>query len=244
MRSRGIEHGPMFAGLSGLTRSADGSAARAHVSSPGPAPGSLAIHPVLLDLCAQLLVATVLDAPGHGLVLPVGIAGVAVTGDLSLAAVAEARLDSSDADGFAGDVVLRDGAGTAVLASAGCAVCGSGCPPRRPPGRKPGSLEPRWVPAPPVSGPVVGRVLLVGEGGGCGAAGGGRAALPLRRRRGGRAARRTAGAPRRPHRRLAALNPAWSRWSAAAVRVGEPTSRWSAPGGSSPSGDQRPRRPA
>ncbi|MDG4826234.1 type I polyketide synthase [Asanoa sp. WMMD1127] len=166
MRSRGILHGPAFAGLSGLARSADGTQAQARVTPPGPPPGALAAHPVLLDLCAQALVATVLDAPGQGLVLPVGIARVAVTGDLSLAAFVEARLVASDAAEFAGDVVLRDGGGAPLMT-----VSGLRCVRQRVPGAEalPGSwlLEPRWVPAPPVStARAVGRVLLVGEGGG------------------------------------------------------------------------------
>ncbi|SNS58920.1 polyketide synthase 2/polyketide synthase 5 [Asanoa hainanensis] len=166
MRSRGIEHGPAFAGLSGLTRSVDGSAARAVLSPPLAGAGELAIHPVLLDLCAQLLVATVLDAPGDGLVLPVGIARVTVTGDPSRAAYAEAQLVAADDDGFAGDVVLRDGAGAAVLTVDGLRCVRQRVP--APPAARSESwlLEPRWVPAPPVADAVVGRVLLVGEGGG------------------------------------------------------------------------------
>ncbi|GIF63129.1 phthioceranic/hydroxyphthioceranic acid synthase [Asanoa ishikariensis] len=166
MRSRGIEHGPAFAGLSGLTRSADGSAARAVIVPPLAAVGALAIHPVLLDLCAQLLVATVLDVPGQGLVLPVGIARVAVTGDLSQAAFAEARLDSSDDEGFAGDVVLRDGAGAAVLTVAGLRCVRQRVPASAADRPESWLIESHWVPAPPVSGAVVGRVLLLGEGGG------------------------------------------------------------------------------
>ncbi|GIF47060.1 polyketide synthase 2/polyketide synthase 5 [Asanoa ferruginea] len=163
MRARGIHHGPTFAGLSELARSADGKAARALVASPGAAPDALAIHPVLLDMCAQLLVATVLDEPGRGLVLPVGIARVAVTGDLSLAAHAEARLVSSDAEGFSGDVVLRDDAGAALLT-----VGGLRCVRQRVPEASAGEwlLEPRWAAAPALTGRAVGRVLLVGEGGG------------------------------------------------------------------------------
>ncbi|MEV0720630.1 acyltransferase domain-containing protein, partial [Asanoa sp. NPDC050611] len=166
MRARGIAHGPAFAGLSGLTRSTAGTAARARITPPLATAGALAAHPVLLDMCAQLLVATVLDAPGHGLVLPVGIARVAVTGDLSLAAFAEARLVGADADGFSGDVVLRDGAGAPVLT-----VRGLRCVRQRVPAaeaERPGSwlLEPRWVPAPLLATTTVSRVLLVGEGGG------------------------------------------------------------------------------
>ncbi|GIF78216.1 type I polyketide synthase [Asanoa siamensis] len=165
MRARGIAHGPAFAGLSGLTHSADGTAARARVTPPGVAAGGLAAHPVLLDMCAQLLVATALDdAAGHGLVLPVGIARVAVTGDLSLAAFAEARLVASDAAGFVGDVVLRDGAGAPLLT-----VRGLRCVRQRvPSSASPASwlLEPRWVAAPLPAAAGTGRVLLVGEGGG------------------------------------------------------------------------------
>ncbi|HEV7709735.1 MAG TPA: type I polyketide synthase [Asanoa sp.] len=165
MRARGIHHGPAFAGLTELTRSADGAAATARVATPGAAPDALAIHPVLLDMCAQLLVATVLDAPGRGLVLPVGIARVAVTGDLSRAAYAEARLVSSGADGFSGDVVLLDGDGAAVLT-----VAGLRCVRQRVPASAASAgewlLEPRWEAAPALTGRAVGRVLLVGEGGG------------------------------------------------------------------------------
>ena len=163
MRARGIHHGPAFAGLTELTRSDDGAAARARVAAPGPAPDTLAIHPVLLDMCAQLLIATVLDGPGRGLVLPVGIARVAVTGDLSLAAYAEALLVSSGADGFSGDVVLRDRAGAAVLT-----VAGLRCVRQRVPAAAPTEwlLEPRWEAAPALAGRAVGRVLLVGEGSG------------------------------------------------------------------------------
>ena len=159
MRERGIHHGPAFAGLADLRRSADGRAARARVTDPGPAPGGLAIHPVLLDLCAQVLVATV--PAGGGLVLPVAVARVAVPGDPSRVAAAEARLTATDGDGFTGDVRLLDDAGGVVLAATGLR-----CVRQRAAGDAVDGwfLEPRWEHAPlPAGAATGGPVLLIGE---------------------------------------------------------------------------------
>ena len=128
---------------------------RAGPGSPRPAaaPGSLAIHPVLLDMCAQLLVATVLDEPGHG----AGAAGRHRPGRGDRRPVAGrvrrspaglvGRRRASPATSCSATTPAR-----AVLTVSGLRCVRQRVPPRRPPGRTRGcssraGCRPRRSPA-------------------------------------------------------------------------------------------------
>ncbi|WP_063736571.1 type I polyketide synthase [Kitasatospora aureofaciens] len=118
LRARGLEHGPAFSGITELRANdrADGFWARVTVPDPaGTAPHGLRIHPVLLDLCAQLVVAGLLHEPGHGLVLPVGMHAVRILAAPENAHYAHARLTHTTADSIVGDVRLLDRAGNPLV---------------------------------------------------------------------------------------------------------------------------------
>ncbi|MFF7994798.1 SDR family NAD(P)-dependent oxidoreductase [Kitasatospora xanthocidica] len=118
LRARGLEHGPAFSGITELRARAQGDSFWARVTLPDPArtaPHGLRIHPVLLDLCAQLVVAGLIDEPGHGLVLPVGMRAVRILAAPEDACYAHARLTRTDADAIVGDVRLLDEAGNPLV---------------------------------------------------------------------------------------------------------------------------------
>ncbi|MFF3322355.1 SDR family NAD(P)-dependent oxidoreductase [Streptomyces sp. NPDC002889] len=118
MRARGIEHGPAFTGITNLRISRDGESTWARVELPAaatPAPHGLRIHPVLVDCCAQALVAGLIREPGRGLVLPVGVKAVRILGDLTTAVYCHARIVQEEADGVTGHVRLLDGVGKPLL---------------------------------------------------------------------------------------------------------------------------------
>ncbi|WP_197084544.1 type I polyketide synthase [Saccharothrix sp. ST-888] len=119
LRTRGLEHGPAFTGITDLHTSPLGDSFWAHVRVPAAAqtaPHSLRIHPVLLDLCAQLVVAGLIREPGQGLVLPVHVDGVRILADPATARYGHARISQSDADSIVGDVLLLDQDGRTAVA--------------------------------------------------------------------------------------------------------------------------------
>nr|APD71678.1 type I polyketide synthase 13 [Streptomyces sp.] len=118
MRARGIEHGPAFTGITNLRVSRDGESVWARVELPAaatPAPDDLRIHPVLVDCCAQALVAGLIREHGQGLVLPVGVKAVRILGDPTTAVYCHARIVEEKTDGVIGHVRLLNEAGKPVL---------------------------------------------------------------------------------------------------------------------------------
>ncbi|MFC5804785.1 type I polyketide synthase [Streptomyces formicae] len=173
MRARGIEHGPAFTGITSLRVSRDGTSSWARVALPqaaASAPHQLCIHPVLIDCCAQALVAGLLGDPGRGLVLPVGAKAVRVLDDPSTAVYCHGRITQERAGGVTGDVRLLNEAGMPVLVIEGLELIRHGAPGTAGPGEVDGwFLEPRWHPAPPAgaaTAPSRGNWLVIGEGDG------------------------------------------------------------------------------
>ncbi|MFJ2868208.1 SDR family NAD(P)-dependent oxidoreductase [Kitasatospora sp. NPDC087314] len=118
LRARGLEHGPAFSGITELHTSAQGDSFWARVTLPDPARTArhgLRIHPVLLDLCAQLVVAGLIHEPGHGLVLPVQMRAMRILSASEDARYAHARLTHTAADSIIGDVRLLDEAGNPLV---------------------------------------------------------------------------------------------------------------------------------
>ncbi|MGW2325793.1 SDR family NAD(P)-dependent oxidoreductase [Streptomyces sp. NPDC001700] len=126
LRERGIEHGPAFNGITEVHTSRHGNSFWARVRIPDAArsPGhALRIHPVLVDLCAQLLVAGLLKDADQGLVLPVGIQTARVLGDPATAVYCHARLTAESTAGvLVGHIRLLDGEGRPILAIDGLRI--------------------------------------------------------------------------------------------------------------------------
>ncbi|WP_035839096.1 type I polyketide synthase [Kitasatospora azatica] len=119
LRERGLEHGPAFAGITDLHTSPHSDSFWARVEVPSAARTAehgLRIHPVLLDLCAQLVVTGLNQEPGHGLVLPVEVQRVRIMSDPLAATFGHARVSRADTTGIVGDVLLLDEGGRPVAA--------------------------------------------------------------------------------------------------------------------------------
>ncbi|MET8679696.1 type I polyketide synthase [Streptomyces sp. NPDC004647] len=122
LRNRGLEHGPAFAGLTDLHASRHGDSFWARIRLPEAAQAarhSLRIHPVLVDVCAQLVVAELISEPGHGLVLPVEVKAVRIFGDPATAAYCHARISEATEDSIVGHVRLLDEEGRPVMGIVG-----------------------------------------------------------------------------------------------------------------------------
>ncbi|MDI1461274.1 type I polyketide synthase [Catellatospora sp. KI3] len=163
MRRRGIEHGPAFAAVQTLHRSADGTGALARLRQPGQA-GDLSPHPVLLDAALQTLVATLDTVAGTGLVLPVGLGTLRLHGDPATAVYCQARRTGADGTRLTGSLRLLDAHGRTVLTAERIELAR-----RQSPVPDPGRwfLEPHWRPAvrPPDGSDAVrtGHWLVLGE---------------------------------------------------------------------------------
>ncbi|WP_405594706.1 type I polyketide synthase [Streptomyces sp. NBC_01410] len=173
MRARGIEHGPAFTGITSLRVSRDGDSSWAGVALPqaaASAPQDLRIHPVLIDCCAQVLVAGLLRDPGRGLVLPVGVGALRILNDPMTAVYCHGRITQERADGVTGDLRLLDEAGRPVLAIDGLELVRHGAPDVAGSGGVDGwFLEPRWHGTPragSIAAPSPGSWLVIGEGDG------------------------------------------------------------------------------
>ncbi|MFF1913501.1 SDR family NAD(P)-dependent oxidoreductase [Streptomyces sp. NPDC058239] len=119
LRTRGLEHGPAFAGITELraSRSRESFWARVEVPEPARTPEhSLQVHPVLVDLCLQLLVAGPVEDAGQGLILPVQMQAVRILGDPATAAYCHARIVETTADSAVGHARLLNEAGNPVMA--------------------------------------------------------------------------------------------------------------------------------
>lgn len=118
LRARGLDHGPAFTGITALHTTPERDSFWARVTTPPeahPARHRLLAHPVLLDLCAQLVVACLIEEPDSGLVLPVSIRRLRLLGDPGTARYGHARIRRSDTTGITGDVLLVDEAGRPVV---------------------------------------------------------------------------------------------------------------------------------
>ncbi|WP_262702314.1 MULTISPECIES: type I polyketide synthase [Streptomyces] len=125
LRARGVAHGPAFQGITEVSASRHGNSFWARVRVPEAArePGhGLRVHPVLVDMCAQLLIAGLLDADDRRLMLPARMRCVRVLGDPGTAVYCHARLAETTAGATIGHVRLLDADGRPVLAVDGLRV--------------------------------------------------------------------------------------------------------------------------
>ncbi|MFF4096895.1 SDR family NAD(P)-dependent oxidoreductase [Streptomyces sp. NPDC001834] len=119
LRACGLEHGPAFTGITALrtTRRQDSFWADVQLPPTARTPEpALDIHPVLLDLCLQLLVAGVGLESAPAPILPVQVRALRILGDPAQAAHAHARVTENSDTTLAGDVRVLDTDGRPVLA--------------------------------------------------------------------------------------------------------------------------------
>ncbi|MGW5441845.1 SDR family NAD(P)-dependent oxidoreductase [Streptomyces asiaticus] len=165
LRARGVAHGPAFQGISEVSASRHGNSFWARVRVPEAArePGhGLRVHPVLVDLCAQLLTAGLLDEGDRRLMLPARMRCVRVLGDPETAVYCHARLAETTPGATVGHIRLLDAAGRPVLAVDGLRVVHRAA--ERAAAADQWFLEVGWRRAarPPATRPP-GRWLVVGE---------------------------------------------------------------------------------
>ncbi|MFI5977766.1 SDR family NAD(P)-dependent oxidoreductase [Streptomyces sp. NPDC051452] len=119
LRACGLEHGPAFTGITALrtTRQRDSFWARVRVPETArePAP-ALSAHPVLLDLCLQLLVAGAAANSTPAAILPVGIGTLRLLGDPAQAVHAHALITENSGTTLSGNVRALDPHGRPVIA--------------------------------------------------------------------------------------------------------------------------------
>ncbi|MFD0493760.1 type I polyketide synthase [Streptomyces rhizosphaericus] len=168
LRARGVAHGPAFQGISEVSASRHGNSFWARVRVPEAArePGhGLRVHPVLVDLCAQLLIAGLLDEGDRRLMLPARMRCVRVLGDPGTAVYCHARLAETTPGATVGHIRLLDAAGRPVLAVDGLRVVHRAA--ERAAEADQWFLEVGWRRAarPPATRPP-GRWLVVGEAAG------------------------------------------------------------------------------
>ncbi|MFJ1991422.1 SDR family NAD(P)-dependent oxidoreductase [Streptomyces asiaticus] len=165
LRARGVAHGPAFQGISEVSASRHGNSFWARVRVPEAArePGhGLRVHPVLVDLCAQLLIAGLLDEGDRRLMLPARMRCVRVLGDPETAVYCHARLAETTPGATVGHIRLLDADGRPVLAVDGLRVVHRAA--ERAAAADQWFLEVGWRRAarPPATRPP-GRWLVVGE---------------------------------------------------------------------------------
>lgn len=118
LRRRGLEHGPAFTGVLALHTGRHNDSFWAKVGVPpeacAPAPG-LPVHPVLLDVCAQLAVAPLINEDDRSLVLPVSMQAVRILGDPAQAVYCHAHVSEITAQAIVANVRLLDDSGAVVL---------------------------------------------------------------------------------------------------------------------------------
>ncbi|WP_269812576.1 type I polyketide synthase [Streptomyces atratus] len=168
LRSRGLEHGPAFAGITDLHASRSRESFWARVEVPEPArtgEHSLRVHPVLVDLCLQLLVAGPVEDTGQGLILPVHMQAVRILGDPATAVYCHARIVETTADSAMGHARLLNEAGKPVMAVDGVKFARRS--PRKADHADQWFLEAGWHPVPrpqATSQLPPGNWLVIGEG--------------------------------------------------------------------------------
>ncbi|MFF1960137.1 SDR family NAD(P)-dependent oxidoreductase [Streptomyces sp. NPDC058220] len=172
LRSRGLQHGPAFTGITELHSSRNQESFWATVNIPPPAHSpshTLKIHPVLIDLCLQLITARLINNTSHSLILPVKINSVRILGDPTTATYCHARITESTANTLTGHIRLLDPTGAPVLTLDGAQfthrehTTQDTTPPDQ------SLLEIDWHPAPrpPTTHPTPpGNWLIIGEGDG------------------------------------------------------------------------------
>lgn len=123
LRARGLTHGPAFAGVTELCGAEDGESYWARVEVPQKARESghtsLRIHPVLIDLCAQLVATRLIEEADSGTLLPVGMRDLHVLGDPATAVYCHSQIVDTTDDALTGNVRLLDQAGRPVLSIGG-----------------------------------------------------------------------------------------------------------------------------
>ncbi|MYX61863.1 polyketide synthase, partial [Streptomyces sp. SID8382] len=165
LRARGVEHGAAFQGITDVSASRHGNSFWARVRIPEAArePGhGLRVHPVLVDLCAQLLVAGLLDGDDQRLLLPARMQSVRVLGDPGTAVYCHARLAETTPGATVGHVRLLDADGRPVLAVDGLRIVHRAADRAPEAGRWFLELGWRRTTRPPATRPP-GRWLVVGE---------------------------------------------------------------------------------
>jgi polyketide synthase 2 len=166
LRNRGLEHGPAFTGIEQLHATRNARSFWGRIALPAPVRSldhGLRAHPVLVDLCAQMAVAAIVQQSGTGLVLPVEMKAVRVFGDTSAAVYCHARITESTPDSLVGQVRLLDGSGRALLAVDGLRFARHESSERADVDQW--FLETTWQPAPalPPSRQDGGEWLVIGE---------------------------------------------------------------------------------
>ncbi|MFC8277847.1 SDR family NAD(P)-dependent oxidoreductase [Streptomyces sp. NPDC057271] len=119
LRACGLEHGPAFTGITALrtTRQQESFWARIRLPRTALAPApDLSVHPVLLDLCLQLLVAGAVQDPAPAPILPVGVGALRLLGDPAQAVHAHALITENSGATLAGNVRVLDAQGHPVVA--------------------------------------------------------------------------------------------------------------------------------
>ncbi|MGW0768944.1 SDR family NAD(P)-dependent oxidoreductase [Streptomyces sp. NPDC002676] len=119
LRACGLEHGPAFTGITALRTTKGQESFWARIQLPRtaltPAP-ALSVHPVLLDLCLQLLVAGAGRETAPAPILPVGVGALRLLGDPARAVYAHALITENSDATLAGNVRVLDAHGRPVVA--------------------------------------------------------------------------------------------------------------------------------
>ncbi|MFD3422708.1 SDR family NAD(P)-dependent oxidoreductase [Streptomyces decoyicus] len=118
LRRRGLEHGPAFTGVLELHTGRHNDSFWAKVGVPPRAstpPPGLPVHPVLLDVCAQLAVAPLIDEDDPALVLPVSMQAVRIAGDPASGVYCHAHVSEITPQAIVANVRLLDDSGAVVL---------------------------------------------------------------------------------------------------------------------------------
>ncbi|MCX5114680.1 type I polyketide synthase [Streptomyces sp. NBC_00378] len=119
LRACGLEHGPAFTGITTLHTTSHRDSFWADIQLPPtartPEP-ALSIHPVLLDLCLQLLVAGIGFESTPAPILPLQVRALRILGDPTQAAHAHARVTENNGTTLAGDVRVLNAQGQPLLA--------------------------------------------------------------------------------------------------------------------------------
>ncbi|MGW0754043.1 type I polyketide synthase [Streptomyces sp. NPDC002587] len=119
LRACGLEHGPAFTGITSLHTTDHRNSFWARIQLPPTARTSehaLSPHPVLLDLCLQMLVAGAGHDSAPAPILPVQVGALRILGDTARAVYAHAWVTENTATSLTGHVRVLDADGRPVLA--------------------------------------------------------------------------------------------------------------------------------
>ncbi|MFJ9713476.1 SDR family NAD(P)-dependent oxidoreductase [Streptomyces sp. NPDC101234] len=118
LRACGLEHGPAFSGITELWTTKQRESFWAPIEVPPLAltpSAPLSVHPVLLDLCLQLLVAGAGQESAPAPILPVGVGALRLLGNPARAVHAHALITENSDATLAGHVRALDARGRPVL---------------------------------------------------------------------------------------------------------------------------------